>query len=185
MYKITYIYKKLVIMLRRLNEFIKFRNISFNKFEISIGVSHGSISNAFKHNKNIGSNVVQKVLEVYPELSAEWLLRGTGAMILSSDAVAKVQNQDGNSAEWNELLVSQAQQFFGVESKSELQLFLSINASNKNNDSPFAELILQTWERKYGQELKSLSRQVMTLFTAKLDQEANPIYQIEVKSEVV
>ncbi len=185
MYKITYFYKKFGIMLKRLNDFLKFRNISFNKFEISIGVSHGSISNAYKHNKNIGSNVIQKVLEEYPELSAEWLLRGTGSMVLKTSTEVLGQNINSSSGEWNELLVAQTQQFFGLESKTELQMFLSNNTVDKNIETPLAALILKTWEQKYGQELKSLSRQVMTLFTAKLDHEANQIKQIEVKTEVV
>jgi len=72
------------MILERLHFFLKSKNLSFNRFEKTIDVSHGSLSSAFKHNKNVGSNVLEKILLKYPELSAEWLLRGKGEMLLAN-----------------------------------------------------------------------------------------------------
>jgi len=61
--------------------FVAYSKLSYNKFEISINSSRGTISGALKHNRTIGSNVVENILLNYPELRAEWLLRGEGEML--------------------------------------------------------------------------------------------------------
>ncbi len=154
------------MILKRLHEFLVFKNISFNKFEIVLGVSHGSISNAVKHKKNIGTNVLEKILEKYPRLSSEWLLRGKGEMLISTKKSEDKFEYNG----WDDLLLEQTLDFFGFENKKELQMFY-IKNYKQENQSTLENLIISTWEQQYGQELKSLGHQVSTLFTAKLEDE--------------
>jgi len=65
--------------------FIRHLNISYNEFERSINAGRGSISGAIKNSRNLGSNIVENILQTYPELNADWLLRGTGKMLKKSD----------------------------------------------------------------------------------------------------
>jgi len=66
----------------RLEEFIHFKDLSLYAFENSIKASRGSISKAIKHEKSIGSTVVENILKEYPELNSNWLFTGKGEMIL-------------------------------------------------------------------------------------------------------
>ena len=133
--------------LNRLHQFVQFKNLSLNQFEKSLEVSHGSISNAIKNNKSIGSRVIQKILDTYPELSAEWFFRGEGPMILPS---FHSETEDKGI---------QAQKLTSVPGvEQDLIRHLEI-------------AVLSAWEKKYGHELKIIKQQLMTLFTAKLDNE--------------
>lgn len=155
------------MILDRLRQYIKHKNLSFNKLEISIDASHGSISNAWKNDKNIGSNVVQRILTTYPDISAEWLLRGKGEMILTSEKQYSVSFDPSNNDRFDDFLIEKCLNFFNCTNKKEL--FEIINQPNKTLE----DIILTTWEKKYGQELKSINRRLMTLFTAKLSSELN------------
>ena len=74
----------------RLKKYIKTREISYYAFENSIDASRGSISKAVKDNKSIGSNVLEKIFQVYSDLNPVWLLTGEGNMLIdnNSDAIA-------------------------------------------------------------------------------------------------
>jgi hypothetical protein len=61
----------------RVNQFIDYKGIKINAFEMSIGVSKSYWSNTQK----ISAEVVAGILRVYSELSAEWLMRGEGDML--------------------------------------------------------------------------------------------------------
>lgn len=66
---------------KRVGEFIEASGISYYAFENSIGASRGAISKAVKEEKSIGSNVLEKIMNYYPQLSPEWLLTGKGTML--------------------------------------------------------------------------------------------------------
>jgi len=155
------------MILERLRQYMLHRNLSFNKLEISVKASHGSISNAWKNGKNIGANVVERILITYPEISSEWLLRGKGEMILASNNQSSEESDISSSDQFNELLIEKCLSFFNTNDKKELYQIL--NQPNKTLE----DTIITTWEKRYGQELKSINRRLMTLFTAKLTSESN------------
>ncbi len=64
---------------QRLIAFIKHLRMGQAKFEKSVGFSNGYINNIAK---SIGSEKLQKILEVYPQLSHTWLLTGQGEMLV-------------------------------------------------------------------------------------------------------
>lgn len=66
----------------RIIQFIEFKRISINAFEKSIGASKSYISNT----KNISAEVASNILLIYSDLSAEWLFRGKGEMLLSDSS---------------------------------------------------------------------------------------------------
>ncbi len=82
------------MFIHRLEEFIHFKNLSLYAFENSIQASRGSISKAIKHEKSIGTNVVENILKEYPELNPNWLFTGKGEMILK-EATATDDVLDG------------------------------------------------------------------------------------------
>lgn len=156
------------MILNRLRDYLLHRDLSFNKFEKSLGVSHGSISNAWKHQRNIGSNVIEKILSTYPEINAEWLLRGDGKMLNAAGNLAS--NLEIPKERTDEELILRTLTFFDLQSREELFEFLD-NSSKANRIGPLEQMILRTWENKYGKELKTIKLQLMTLFTAHIDEQ--------------
>lgn len=66
----------------RLDVFFRHKGLSFNKVSELIGISAGLLSKGLKKkDSSLGSEKIIKILEYFPELSAEWLLRGTEPMI--------------------------------------------------------------------------------------------------------
>lgn len=66
----------------RVGEYLEEKKISYYAFENSLGASRGSISKAVKDGKSIGSNMLEKILLMYPDLNPTWLLTGEGKMLL-------------------------------------------------------------------------------------------------------
>ncbi|MDR2825024.1 MAG: helix-turn-helix domain-containing protein [Prevotellaceae bacterium] len=67
--------------IQRIKEYIDYQGISVSFFEKKIGMSNGSFASQLKKNKTIGVDKLEKILNEYPEISAEWLLRGIGNML--------------------------------------------------------------------------------------------------------
>jgi hypothetical protein len=64
-------------------------DISTRNFEANIGVAYGTVQKPITNNKTVGSDVLSKILITYPELSAEWLMRGEGEMLINVDNSTK------------------------------------------------------------------------------------------------
>ncbi|MEP0133979.1 MAG: hypothetical protein ABJJ25_07120 [Eudoraea sp.] len=65
----------------RLMQFIKFAGLSARQFDISIGASNGYTLRMKKNNASIGSDVIENILKVYPQLNVVWLITGEGEML--------------------------------------------------------------------------------------------------------
>lgn len=65
----------------RMDEFREAKNLSDKAFEKIIGSSNGNWRKA----KTVSEDVLLGFLESFPEVSAEWLLRGKGTMTTSGD----------------------------------------------------------------------------------------------------
>lgn len=65
----------------RLSLFLESQDISFNKLSVMIGVSNSYFSKMVKNRASVGSDILEKIVRIYPNLSAEWLLTGNGTML--------------------------------------------------------------------------------------------------------
>ena len=68
--------------MERIKAYLDYRKIPVATFEKSIGMSNNSFGKTLKAGGAIGLDKLEKILSIYKELSAEWLLRGTGTMIV-------------------------------------------------------------------------------------------------------
>lgn len=68
---------------QRMKEFMKAKGLNKHRLEMNLGLSNGLLGKVMKHQTSFRVEVLVKMLEIYPELSAEWLLRGKGEMFLS------------------------------------------------------------------------------------------------------
>ena len=62
-------------------QFIKFAGLSARQFDLSIGASNGYTLRMKKNNASIGSDVIENILKVYPQLNVVWLITGEGDML--------------------------------------------------------------------------------------------------------
>lgn len=73
----------------RLKAYLSFKGLTVRQMERDIEVGGSTMAKALKNDGSIGSDKVEKILQVYPDLSAEWLMRGEGNMILGEgDSIA-------------------------------------------------------------------------------------------------
>lgn len=78
---------------KRIIDFIENQRITSKEFLTKTGLAKGFVDRS--HQKSSASDVyLSKILEAYPEISAEWLLTGNGAMLKEGDQaqVFKLRN---------------------------------------------------------------------------------------------
>lgn len=81
--------------LERIKQFIDNQEISIRAFEIAIGFSNGAFASQLKNNKSIGHDKIENILNVYPNLDANWLLKGSGKMFLEVEEKQHFLNDPG------------------------------------------------------------------------------------------
>ncbi len=79
----------------RIGQFIEYKNISVRKFEEMVGFSNGAFASQYKNNRTIGSDKIENILHVFPEISPEWLITGKGEMIRSKNNANAVKVTSG------------------------------------------------------------------------------------------
>ena len=72
-------------MLERLKEVIAEKSSSILDYSNKIGVPQTTLNNQIKSPRGISINVILLTLDTFPDISAEWLLRGKGEMLLSEN----------------------------------------------------------------------------------------------------
>jgi hypothetical protein len=55
-------------------------------FSIKIGVNQKTLNYYMLGKRKLSLEIVEAILNAFPEISAEWLLRGTGSMILNESS---------------------------------------------------------------------------------------------------
>lgn len=68
--------------LERLKAYLDAKGIVNATAEKACGFGNATLRNAFRAGKGIGTDKLEIILRVYPDLSSEWLLRGAGSMLL-------------------------------------------------------------------------------------------------------
>lgn len=79
--------------LERLKAYFESQGILTGTAEKACGFGNATLRNAFDSGKGIGTDKLEKILTVYPGLSAEWLLRGTGSMIKGEGKAVELENR--------------------------------------------------------------------------------------------
>jgi len=66
--------------LKRIKQYLDSKGIRVSVFEREIGFSNGSFASQLKNDKTIGVDKLEKILKIYTDFNAEWLLTGNGNM---------------------------------------------------------------------------------------------------------
>lgn len=68
-------------MEERIKKFMEYKGISSSELADAIGVQRSNVTHVLKGRNKPSFQFIEKMLQVYPELNAKWLLLGTGAMV--------------------------------------------------------------------------------------------------------
>lgn len=72
-------------ILERLRSVIADKSNSASDFSKMIGIAQTTLSNQMKSPRGISIEVIMLTLDQFPDISAEWLLRGKGKMLLADN----------------------------------------------------------------------------------------------------
>lgn len=71
-------------LIERLQDYLVYSNISAYAFERACDLSNGYLGKQLKGKGSVGSDILEKIKEQYPDLSLVWLVTGKGTMLLSA-----------------------------------------------------------------------------------------------------
>lgn len=79
-------------MKERIIQFLKEMNLTSTKFADEIGVQRSSISHILSGRNKPSFDFIEKMLNAYPEVNAQWLITGKGVMLENQPSL--FQNND-------------------------------------------------------------------------------------------
>ena len=65
----------------RIRKFMEYKGISPSELADTIGVQRSNVTHVLKSRNKPSFQYIEKMLQVYPDLNAKWLLLGTGPMV--------------------------------------------------------------------------------------------------------
>ena len=94
----------------RIKEIISSLGITENRFAGEIGVNSQTLNNYTSGKRKVGMDVIDKILIRYPQISAEWLMRGIGDMLCcpSSSTIEEEVFQQNNVTGDNNMHIGDA-----------------------------------------------------------------------------
>lgn len=74
-----------VTIYQRVKCVLENKSISVNALSKQINVAQATLNPQLRGDRTLAANIVEKILEVFPDVSAEWLMRGVGTMYVKED----------------------------------------------------------------------------------------------------
>ena len=78
--------------IERIAIYLQFKTISPHSFERNINLSNGYYAKQLKNLGSVGSDILIKVHNHYPDLNILWVLTGDGQMIAEGDSASSISN---------------------------------------------------------------------------------------------
>lgn len=75
-----------VAIYQRVKCVLEDKSISVNALSKQINVAQATLNPQLRGDRTLAANIVEKILEAFPDVSAEWLMRGVGTMYSNQDA---------------------------------------------------------------------------------------------------
>ena len=72
-------------MINRIKEVIALSGLSDRAFAIKCGIKQNTLSRQLGEVSEVSASTINAILDNYEEISAEWLLRGKGSMLLQKE----------------------------------------------------------------------------------------------------
>lgn len=85
-------------VLERIKSFINHSSLSKSAFASSIKMEQTTVNNQLLGKRSISIDLILSILDAYPRISSEWLLRGTGAMLKEENSYyPSALGEEGNN----------------------------------------------------------------------------------------
>jgi hypothetical protein len=108
---------------------IKHLGISARQFDISIGTANGYILRMEKNNASVGSDVIERIVKLYPQVNLVWLITGKGDMLIADESATTSKSDQAIEAYINKRLNEK----WSAEKKALLEdILYEIKNSSKN-----------------------------------------------------
>lgn len=75
-----------VTIYQRVKCVLEDKSISVNALSKQINVAQATLNPQLRGDRTLAANIVAKILDAFPDVSAEWLMRGVGTMYSNQDA---------------------------------------------------------------------------------------------------
>lgn len=85
------------MILERIKQYIDFKGITIAAFERSVGMSNATFGKSLKNGGAIGTDKLEKILTIYPDISPSWLLKGVGEMLSDNEYSIEKNDKTENS----------------------------------------------------------------------------------------
>lgn len=136
---------------KRIKQYIDFKGIGNSLFEQSVGMSNGAFATQLKREGSIGTDKLENILKMYSDLNPEWVILGKGGMILRSESISNVLEDENeivnylimnserlldnnrNFKVWYDNLVAKAKHDFMKELIKGNSLSIDLEKSSKEN----------------------------------------------------
>lgn len=80
-------------MVERVKQVIKYYNLSDRAFALKCGLKQNTFSNQLTGMRELSLTTISSILITFEEISAEWLLRGKGEMLLTSEQPTNTEDR--------------------------------------------------------------------------------------------
>jgi hypothetical protein len=106
-------------VLDRLEEFLDKKGDAVTSLAKQVGVSYAYFSSTRRMGSELGLNKIIKILQLYPDLSPDWLLLGAGLMIRNSSLhnIDKLLERDKQLRELHKDLTKMQKQIADMQTK--------------------------------------------------------------------
>lgn len=74
-----------VTIYQRVKRVLEDKSISVNALSKQINVAQATLNPQLRGDRTLAANIVEKILDAFPDVSAEWLMRGVGTMYVKED----------------------------------------------------------------------------------------------------
>ncbi len=75
-----------ITIYQRVKLVLEDKSISVNALSKQINVAQATLNPQLRGDRTLAANIVEKILTAFPDVSAEWLMRGIGTMYRNQDA---------------------------------------------------------------------------------------------------
>lgn len=79
------------VVYQRVNKILSDKQVSVNALSKLAGMAQTTLNTQLRGERALSVLVIVKILEIFPDISAEWLLRGEGEMYKSNSGSAQVE----------------------------------------------------------------------------------------------
>lgn len=95
-----------MIINQRIKALIEAKECSITSFSKKIGIAQTTLNNYFKYDRYPAYETLHAILHTFPDVSAEWLMRGEGDMFIC-DGMPVIRGDESDSEENLHVLLAQ------------------------------------------------------------------------------